>query len=179
MKIKPLHWLLGAGALFLGYKALKPKTATATTNGTGNGTGDGNGGVVPPLPGSSNGGPGGPGGPGGVGGGGPTILQWNDATKALVTSKMEEIFESYSPEQQELNMAMIFTLARDTVIAVWPNEPWPNVLADLDSVSKPGYPGQLVEKWILQAGAKGDLLSMIWRESFEIAQKIYEFAPGT
>lgn len=175
--MKPLHLLLGAGALFLGYQALKkPKRSSSDSddgfvgppppdngNGNGNGTGPEPG---PPLPHHK-------------------ILAWNDMIAQEVQAKAEEIYAALPADQQAASPARFFVLARDTVMAVWPNETkWPKTTNDLVLVPPPegvpvpeGYGGNDWPRWVVQAGAKGAIMSKIFDETFKISQDIYGYVP--
>jgi hypothetical protein len=162
MKISPITIaILGVGG-FIAYRVLKkPASSGTSSDGGTNGTSGTNGDMPPPPP---------PPPPPPLG----TIpatpvpsatwaLSWSPAVEQTVRTKAQALYDALPMEQQVVAPTRMWALARDTVAAIWPGQPWPS---DPDDTT-----------WVSQAGPMGISMSTIFVKTLGIAEQIYGYAP--
>jgi len=162
--MNPLYLLGGAVALFVGYQALKGRAEP--TEDTGEGPTDGHPPPVPPHPPTPKPPPGGIQQPTGA-------PRWTEQVAATVRAKAEELY-AQRPDKTARPGAL-FVVTRDTLMSLYPDQPWPKTMSDLETVSY--GPGLVGPKWTYGMGAQGNALAIFWDKAAAVVNKVFGYEP--
>lgn len=152
--MKPIHLLLGAGALIAGYQVLRgrKKTTSEDTKGTPRRR------FRPGGP-SNGGDPGDPSNGSDPAGTFVPFPSW-PADQEIIQTTAAGIWNAR--EDQVPSPGALFVTTRDTLMTLWPDSGWPQTLGDVEPVAVPGAPGVFEPKWVVEGGPTGNALKMVW-----------------